>query len=197
MYNIDTLHLKQKSARINLSIILASLICFTLLWMQLFGMLDASFKTTIILPAGICLIFIVSCFGGWLYLRTVQPEKSLYLKIFLLITAVCSLLVPFLIQISPAIMVLTILVPLLYLLFIEVFPKNTKYLRLLKYFSVFVAGYGLVIGFGLSSYVLSQEFGNSQEILFIFSVASSLILLPIFGLVFIGTGLRSFQSGPK
>ena len=93
-------------------------------------------------------------------------------------------------------MILSILFPGMYLLFIQAFPKDAAYVTPMKYFAGGVAMYNFLIGFIILGCILSLGAGSiplSLFPLFTFAVGSTLALLPVFGLVFIAVGWHTVE----
>lgn len=82
----------------------------------------------IFLWSGMFLLFCLICIGGWLYLKNRTPEHPGTLQAFIVITGVCALIIPpLLLYVTYVPMILSILFPGMYLLFIQAFPKNATY----------------------------------------------------------------------
>ncbi len=94
-------------------------------------------------------------------------------------------------------MILSILFPGIYLLFIQAFPKNGRYVLSLKYFAGGVAVYNFLIGFVLTWYILFIGSGTilpSLLPLCTFAVGSTVALLPVLGFVFIAVGWHTLRE---
>lgn len=124
------------SAKIGIA--LGSLSCFSIIAFGIWNVFELIARGWnifhIILPYGIFLwsgmflLFCLICIGGWLYLKNRTSEHSGTLQAFIVITGVCALIIPpLLLYVTYVPMILSILFPGMYLLFIQAFPKNATY----------------------------------------------------------------------
>lgn len=198
-----------------IGIVLGSLACFSIIAFGILSIFELIAREWnifqgnifhIILPYGIFLwsgmflVFCLTCAGGWLYLKNQTPEHPGTLKAFIVITGVCSLILPplFLYITTYVPMMISIVFPGMYLLFTQVFPKDGKYVLSLKYFAGGVAVYNFLIGFVLTWYILFIGSGTIPASLLplcIFAIGSTLALLPVLGFVFIAVGWHTLREG--